>query len=268
MSNIYWGVSGALHDGANPTIMVISDSWFWYPIDNLAIEIGGAMPNQTLVVVGNNGAEAAQWSDKLRKSIDFAYKMYGSSVQALMLSGGGNDVAGTSDFLRILQDNCSKATTATECFRPGQPDAIIAKIIGAYKEVILRFRAYNPSAPIFMHNYDNAWPTGKGFFGPGDWLKVPMDLAKVPRDMALRRDLFRTLIASLRTAQLALAKDKALGPGRLVAIKSAGTMPEPSDPTAQNDDQWWANELHPTPKGFRLLAAKAFIPALKGVGLT
>jgi len=134
--------------------------------------------------------------------------------------------------------------------------------------VILRFRAYNPSAPIFMHNYDNAWPTGKGFFGPGDWLKVPMDLAKVPRDMALRRDLFRTLIASLRTAQLALAKDKALGPGRLVAIKSAGTMPEPSDPTAQNDDQWWANELHPTPKGFRLLAAKAFIPALKGVGLT
>jgi hypothetical protein len=243
VSNIYWGVSGALHDGANPTIMVISDSWFWYPIDNLAIEIGGAMPNQTLVVVGNNGAEAAQWSDKLRKSIDFAYKMYASSVQALMLSGGGNDVAGTSDFLRILQDNCSKATTATECFRPGQPDAIIAKIIGAYKEVILRFRAYN-------------------------WLKVPMDLAKVPRDMALRRDLFRTLIASLRTAQLALAKDKALGPGRLVAIKSAGTMPEPSDPTAQNDDQWWANELHPTPKGFRLLAAKAFIPALKGVGLT
>ena len=193
--------------------------------------------------------------------------MYGSSVQTLMLSGGGNDVAGTSDFLRILNDNCSKATTAAECLRAGQPDAIIAKIIGAYKEVILRFRAYNPNAPVFMHNYDNAWPTGKGFFGPSDWLKVPMDIAKVPKNMELRRDLFKALISTLRTAQLTLAKDKAVGPGPLIAIKSAGTMPELSNPAAQSDDQWWANELHPTPKGFRLLATKAFIPALKSGGL-
>ena len=197
----------------------------------------------------------------------FAFKMYGQGVQALILSGGGNDVAGTSDFLRLLLDNCSKAQSAAECLRPGQPDAIIANIIGAYKDVILRFRAYNPNAAIFMHNYDNAWPTGKGFFGPGDWLKVPMDFAKVPKQMLLRRELFKTLITALRDAQMTLSNDPTFGPGPLVPIESAGTMPEPSDPAAQTDDKWWANELHPTPKGFRLLATKAFIPALNANGL-
>lgn len=255
MSNVYWGVHGALSEGANASILMIGDSWLWYPLDNLATEIGNELPNQTLVVVGKNGAEAAQWSEKYRKDIDFGFKMYGSDVSALMLSGGGNDVAGMSDFLRLLQDDCSKAKTLTDCYRQGQPDAMITKIIGAYKEVILRFKAHNQKAPILMHNYDYAWPTGKGLFGPADWLKAPMAKAKVPK--SLQRDLFKDLLDQLRKAQLILKKETALG--TLIAVKSAGTMPEPEE----GNDQWWANELHPTPAGFKLLAKKAFVPELK-----
>ena len=58
-----------------------------------------------------------------------------------------------------------------------------------------------------------------------------------------------------------LAKEKALG--AIVAIASAGTMPD--DPGTV--DRWWANELHPTPAGFKLLAKSAFIPAMKKVGI-
>lgn len=260
MSNVFWGVHGALTAGANPSILMVGDSWFWYPVDNLAVEIAGALPNQTLVVVGYSGAEAAQWSEKYRKDIDFGFRMYGQGVQALMLSGGGNDIAGMSDFLRLLQDDCSQAQTVDACFRVGQPDALIARIIGAYKEVILRFRAYNTHATVLMHNYDYAWPTGKGVFGPADWLKQPMDRAKVPK--ALRRDLFRALLDRLRVAQLALKKDKALGP--LVAIATAGTMPE----DVASVDRWWANELHPTPRGFRRITQKKFLPALAKLQLT
>lgn len=260
MSNVYWGVHGALAASANPSILMIGDSWFWYPLDNLAGEIGSALPTQTLVVVGYNGADAAQWSDKYRKDVDFGFKMYGNSVQALMLSGGGNDIAGMSDFLRLLKDDCSKATTTAGCFREGQPDAIISKIIGAYKEVILRFRAYNKDAPVLMHNYDYAWPTGKGLFGPADWMKVPMEKAKVPK--ALRRDLFKELLDRLRVEQLILKKDKTLG--ALIAIRSAGTMPDGDDVK----ETWWANELHPTPAGFKLLVTKAFVPELKKLQLT
>lgn len=257
MGSVYWGAHGAIAAGAAPIVLMLGDSWFWYPADNLAIEVQAGFPNNDFVVIGKNGAEAADWTTKLRKDVDFAFKIYGGSVQALMLSGGGNDIAGTADFLRILADDCSKAKTVDECYRLGQPDTLVTSIIGAYRSVIVTFRAHNPTATVFCHNYDHAWPTGKGVFGPADWLKVPMDKAKVPK--ALRRDVFKDLVARLRAAQLALAKEKSLGP--IVAIASAGTMPE-DDGTK---DQWWANELHPTPQGFKLLAKKAFIPAVKKV---
>lgn len=263
MTNVYWGVPGAVQDGANATILVVADSWFWYPMDNLATEISVAMPNQTLVVIGNNGAEAAEWSEKYRKSIDFGFKMYAAGAQALILSGAGNDIAGNADFLRLIKGDCSSATTVGQCYGVAQPDATLKMIMGCYRAVITKFRAYNPTAPVFMHNYDNAWPTGKGLFGPATWLKAPMDFAQVPMiPVELRRNLFKDLVVRLHTEQLALAQEPGLG--RLIPIESAGTMPDGPNEV----DRWWVNELHPTPKGFKLLARQAFVPALKKVGLT
>jgi hypothetical protein len=117
--------------------------------------------------------------------------------------------------------------------------------------VILKFRAYNERATVFTHNYDNCWPTGEGFFGPGDWLKRPMDLAQIPED--LRRPLFADLLRRLGEVQKRLATEPDLKP--MVPIASAGTMPY--------EKRMWANELHPTPAGFRLLARKAFVPAIQ-----
>lgn len=108
------------------------------------------------------------WRAKFRNDIEFAFMMYGSSVQDLMLSGSGNEIAGTADFLRILPDDRSKAESVEDSCRFGQPDDIITYIIGAYKNVIVTFRAHNPTATVFCHNYDHAWPTGKGPFGPAD----------------------------------------------------------------------------------------------------
>ena len=253
MAQVYWGLHSALNASANPAALFLGDSWFWYPLDNLAIEIGASFPNNDFLVIGRNGAEATEWTTKTRKDIDITFKMYASGVQAFILSGGGNDIAGSNDFFRLIQDNCSKAKVLEECYRIAQPDELISQIIGAYRSVITKFRAYNPTATVFTHNYDNAWPTGKGLFGPADWLKTPMDIAKVPKD--LRRPLFKDLLIRLRKAQLELVKHKTLGP--IVAVASAGTLPE-SDP-----DSWWANELHPTPNGFKLLANSAFRAPLK-----
>lgn len=256
MKNVYWGVPGALAalTDRDASILMIGDSWFWYPIDNLATELAGALPDETLVVIGQGGADAAAWSEKYRKDIDFGFKMYGSGVKALMLSGGGNDVAGMSDFLRLLKDDCSSAQAFMDCFREGQPAAIISKIIAAYREVILRFRAYNKLAPVFVHNYDNAWPTGRGVFGPATWLKAPMVKAKVPA--RFRHQLFVELVRLLHKGQLDLKAEPAMGP--IVVILSAGTMPD--NPVGA--ERWWANELHPTPEGFHLIATKAFVPEL------
>jgi hypothetical protein len=256
MATIYWGAHGATGKGS-PSVIFIGDSWLWYPIGNLPMSIGQSFPNSMFVVAGRNGSEAADWAVKQRKEIDFTFKMFADGAQALVLSGGGNDIAGMADLLRILADNCSKATKVSECYRVAQPDEILSAIVAGYRGVILKFRARNTQATVFTHNYDHAWPTGQGLFGPAKWLKEPMDRAKVPKE--LRRDLLKDLLAKLLRAQRDLGKEAGIGP--FVAINSAGTLPEEGD----DGKPWWANELHPTPAGFNLLATRAFTAPLKKV---
>jgi hypothetical protein len=251
--NVYWGTHSLLADNGNATLLGIGDSWFWYPFDNLAVEVAAKLPNHTLLIVGRNGAEAADWATRCRKDIDFAFRMFGTGVQALLLSGGGNDIAGINDFTRLLQDDCSKAKKLDECWREGEPSSTISAIEGHYRALIARFRGWNPNAPVVVHHYDHAWPSGEGLFGPADWLKAPMDRARVPAK--LRREMFKALVLSLKAAQERMAADPALG---VIVANTAGVLPE-------DDKSWWANELHPTPAGFRLLARKAVLPALRRV---
>lgn len=259
MGSVHSGTVGAVPAGIFPRMLMLGDSWLWYPFGtNLPLEISKKYPDLDFLVIGANGAEAEDWTKRrLSKEIDRAFRLYASSTGGLLLSGGGNDVAGSTDFLHIIQADCSTARNVADCYQPGQPGVLLSTILGAYKTVILKFRGYNPMSPVYTHNYDHAWPTGKGVFGPADWLKAPMDAARVPE--TLRRDLFKDLMRCLHEAQIALAAEPGLGP--IVVIKSSGTLQE--DP--EQVDSWWANELHPTIKGFRRLARYAFIPAMKTV---
>jgi hypothetical protein len=78
-----------------------------------------------------------------------------------------------------------------------------------------------------------------------------MEKCQVPA--SLRKELFANLVAAFGKAQEALAAESGLG--KIVALKTTGTLAE---------DQW-ANELHPTPEGFRRLAELKFLPALDAV---
>lgn len=259
MGSVHSGTISAGPDGIFPRLLMLGDSWLWYPLGtNLPLEISKKYPQLDFLLIGANGSEAADWTKgRLSKEIDRAFKLYARSTGGLLLSGGGNDVAGSTDFLDIIRANCSKAQSPADCYQPGQPAALLNDILGAYRTVILKFRGYNPTSPVYTHNYDHVWPTGKGVFGPADWLKAPMAAAKVPE--SLRRALFKDLMRRLHEAQVALAAEPNLGP--IVVIESTGTLPEDPEKT----DTWWANELHPTVKGFRKLARDAFIPMMKPV---
>ena len=115
MSGIYWGTPGALNAGANPSVIFLGYSWVWYPAGNLPLAIHQSFDSQDFLVVGRNGAEAAEWKDKYRKDIDTVFNLYGNTTQALVLSGGGNDVAGSADFLKIINANCSKGLFVISC---------------------------------------------------------------------------------------------------------------------------------------------------------
>lgn len=257
---VYWGLyslRGSDDTAKGPTMILVGDSWFWYPFNNLATEIASKLrEDHVLLVLGDNGAEARQFETDYRKNINQAFEWYAGSCKALLISAGGNDIAGSRDFDPIIEDDCSKAKTVADCYSPGQPDAIISAIQNAYRLLISRFRKYNPDAPVVFHNYEKAWPTGRGVFGPADWLQKPMEDAQVPKP--LRHALFVDLIERLHAAQVELKQSDAT-PDKIIVIESAGTLPDTED--------IWANELHLKPTAYKKMVKLAWKPVLKAIDI-
>ena len=51
----------------------------------------------------------------------------------LVGSGGGNDVAGMKDFLRLVADDCENAADVSDCYRTSEPDHLMAMLMGCYR---------------------------------------------------------------------------------------------------------------------------------------
>ena len=259
--NYFWD-QNAMQDSANPnpTILAIGDSWFWYPFP------GGSLINYLGPIVqpkghvifakGMNGAEAFDYVDgKYAKSVREALRLYGKGLDAVFISGGGNDFAGFNDLRPLLKADCSGESAPSGCFVGGASglkgflehvDTYYRKLIGVvYTRTSLNCR-------IIMHTYDYAIPNGKGVFGGAGWLKPALVDAKVPG--ALQADCMTYLIDSFFKVLATISRGD---PDHLIVVDSRGTL-KTSD---------WANELHPTGDGFDKIATKCWAPVLAKAGL-
>ncbi len=257
MNGPVWDESQLISNNVFPTILAIGDSWFWYPKNNLAIPLHKILNKQkshVILVRGYSGAEAVQYASgvlrsQLEKDLDRATG-YGRTLQAVFVSGGGNDLAGTDDFPELLRADCSSAASREECLRDGQPARLFDTVTNALLSVVALVQEKLPGTPVFVHGYDYACPNGKGFLGQGQWLQLPMDQCSV--DRTLQQDLVNLLIdrfhAALTTAQA--------GNPALQVVNQRGTL-------GRED---WANELHPTVEGFNRLA-KCWVKPLVALGL-
>lgn len=240
-----------------PTILALGDSWFWYLKNNLAIPLHGILnknADHIILVRGANGAEAQEYVkgaifNTLEIDLDRT-KGYGKTLKAVFLSGGGNDLAGPEDFTPMIEVDCSKCKTAEACLRKGQPTRLFGKVTEALGTIIELVEKKIPGTPVFVHSYDYANPNGLGFLGLGQWLQFPMDQCKVPR--SLQQELVNLLIDRYWDALVKLQKNNP----QLHLVDQRGTL----------DREEWANELHPTPNGFRKVA-KRWIPELKAANL-
>ena len=260
MSNYYWDETQMKADGANPTILAIGDSWFWYPFfgGSLTNYLGQIVAPKSHVILakGMNGAEAFDYVDgKYADSVRSTLKLYGAGLSAVFLSGGGNDFAGFNDMRPLLKDSCSGETTANGCFRSGaqglpgfleRMDTYYRKLIGVvYTRTTL-------DCLIVMHTYDYAIPDGKGVFGKDGWLQPALSAAGV------KPELHQACVVHLLDAfYKVLDNITKMDPAHLHVVDSRGTL-GPGD---------WANELHPKGSGFKKIAMQCWKPALKGIGL-
>lgn len=232
----------------NPTWPVIiseGDSWFSFPghdniIDNLDKMANGKI---SLLRLEDNGDEllsimTGKQKLKLRKYLGRF------PVDALLLSGGGNDLVG-ADLLSLLKE---KKAAMSWLDSIDQPRAMlrIGRLRDAFSELIQIRDDQRPACKIYIHGYDYAIPTGKPAtywgikFGP--WLKPHLDerLITDPEDqkkvIAWLMDRFNEMLQELEVANR-----------EVVIVPTRGTLTPPGD---------WNDELHPSAKGFHKISQR------------
>lgn len=245
----------------SPTILAIGDSWFWYPFfgGSLINHLGEIVRRKGHVILakGMNGAEAADYVEggKYGRSVAQALRLYGTGLDAVFISGGGNDFAGMAQLRPLLKADCSGQTEARGCFSDGSEglQAFLDRVDDAYRRLIGEIYTRTlPGCKIVMHCYAYPAPNGKGVHGDQGWLLPALKDAGVPQ--ALHQACLEHLLDSFCQV---LDGIRRMDPEHLLLVDSRRAL------TALD----WANELHPTAAGFKKIALKHWKPVLQDAGL-
>ncbi|OQP83334.1 SGNH/GDSL hydrolase family protein [Rhizobium rhizosphaerae] len=232
--------------GNRPLVLLAEgDSWFDYPLVGNGPLLGdtdviahlrniGAMP-PTVLNLAVAGSTAVGEMSLTRQSALIAQlqdksNWFHGKPDAILFSAGGNDIAGES-FCIFLDFNDGKAA--------GLNTTRFSRALGMVEACYLNLFAIRdrvaPGVPVFGHCYDFPIPNGKHPLCVGPWLKPSLDYCNwsVGKGTAIVHEAlteFRTMLKGLE----ANPKNK------FHLVDTQGTL----------DAEEWANELHPTPKGF------------------
>ena len=156
------------------------DSWFDYPFydvlkllhDNYGYNVESAAhrgdPIETMAYQGGQ-------VEKFARCLELILA-HGAKPKAILLSGGGDDIAG-KEFGMLLNN----ATSTIAGWNAEVVDGVVnQRIQKAYLSLLSSFdvvcQGYHiPTPPILVHGYDYPVPDGRGFLGgwpfPGPWLQ-------------------------------------------------------------------------------------------------
>jgi hypothetical protein len=244
----------------NGLLIAEGDSWFDYPfnsvlgeLENLSYEI------ESVAHKGDTAEEMAYDASQLAKLAGLFEKLEqrGEVPRAILLSGGGNDVAG-NELSVVLNHKQSGLPAVNEDVAKGvimgRLRVAMASLIGAVSE--LSRRSFGRMIPVLVHGYDYPVPDGRGYVGgfwvlPGPWLepafrlKGYVDMTERVRVMIDLIDRFNDMVASL-PGQPGLEHVIYVNLRRKLSNELEG----------KKYKKLWANELHPTDLGFQSVAAE------------
>ncbi len=240
------------------TLVAEGDSWFdylWWDVLNM-LENEHGFDVESVASAGDRVEDMAYTGDQLAKFKKVLEKLLRREElpKAILLSGGGNDVAGDEFF--VLLDHASSAN-------PGLNEDVIrgvtdVRIRNAYVAIltavtVLCERTTGHTVPILVHGYDRPVPDGRGFAGggwalPGPWLR-PGFHRKGFLNQNQNKQMIGLLIDRFNDMLKSVAADPRFPHVQYVDLR--GTLPN-----GNTYDAWWANELHPTKEGFRKVAER------------
>ncbi len=262
----------ALAPGAASPLNLFADgdSWFDYPLP-----VTGR--NDVIRSIGNHGnpppfiLNLAHYGDEARdllgvkrrqRIIDNLSDRDNGVFDAILFSGGGNDTVG-NQFCLWIQEYAPGMNPDQGINAPRLND-VLGVVRSAYEDLIAIRDQYSETSLIFIHGYDFAIPNGVGIcedsaggkpdYLIGPWLQPSLELRKW-MDPESEKQVVKEFLLQFRNLLVQIAKAHQ----NVFYVETQGTL-------APNE---WANELHPTPEGFDMIARKfigemAASPTLKG----
>lgn len=231
-------------------ILAEGDSWFDYPVPLFG---GGIIPRleQRLGVpifsLAKAGDEVRYMLGVEQRQLLSSYLYHGSSsggkFDALLFSGGGNDIVG--DPMAIWIKDWDPTKSPEEHINQRHFDAAISLVRAGYEELIDLRDQLSPNTHLFFHGYDFAIPDGRGICHLGPWLKPTLDLRgfpELPNDPRKFPDSARIRVVNALLKQFSEVAKVLAGRPKVTFINTQGTLVQrPSS---------WHNELHPSAAGF------------------
>lgn len=246
----HMALATAAQAGTKGWLIAEGDSWFDYPGTDLLNALQqSAYDVESVARAGDRVEMMAFGRGQLDKFAAAVEKVIGSghTPKAILLSGGGNDMAG-SEFGFLINHAGSP--------KQGFNDSVVRGVIDervrdAYVWIIrtitdLCQKMLKQKVRIILHGYGYPIPDGDGVLGgwgplPGPWLR-PGFIEKGFNSLAQNTDMMRTLMDRFNNMLKSVAGDFAHV--RYVNLRDV----LPATKTL------WANELHPKDTGFKLAA--------------
>ncbi|PYT01404.1 MAG: hypothetical protein DMF63_00715 [Acidobacteria bacterium] len=235
------------------------DSWFDYPMQDVLqlLEDDYLYDVESVAHKGDCVEDMAYSNGQFEELARRLEKLLrdGKVPEAILLSGGGNDIAG-DEFAILLNHAASSLPPLNESIVSGVVDI---RLKDAYIRILSGITAITKNylgrpLPIVVHGYDHPVPDGRGFMGgwwalPGPWLK-PGFTKKGHLDQAANTKVVAYLIDRFNTMLKSVTSLPAFPHVHYLDLR--GTLK--NAPATYKKD--WANELHPSKSGFDLVTKK------------
>lgn len=246
-------------------LLAEGDSWYSLgsvPYENLLMELD--LPQKSIIVnIAEPGDEMVDMASSRHAKV-FKRLVSGKRTafrwDAILLSGGGNDLIGSAS--RILR----AGGTPEKCIDRGELRTCMAEVADAYRVLAsLRDETDSPNAgcPMIAHTYDYPTPRDSPalFFGnrvSGPWLYDDFVAKGIAKELWI--PVSDLLLDALATTILGLAQGRHAIPN-FQAVDTRGTLRRADLDTKKKSNDW-RNEIHPSSDGYRKLAPKvaALIP--------
>jgi lysophospholipase L1-like esterase len=236
-------------------LLAEGDSWFDYPGKDIlaGLEDEHLYDVKSVAHMGDCVEDMAHSDGQLTEFTARLVKLLGEGKvpRAILLSGGGNDIAG-DEFAILLNHAASSLPPLNENIVSGVIDIRLKEayvtILSGLTEVSKKY--LGKPLPIIIHGYDHPLPDGRGFLGgwwklPGPWLKPGFE-RKGHKDLPTNTKLVAELIDRFNTMLASVSAIPAFAHVHYLDLRG----------TLKRDKTHWANELHPSPMGFDLVTKK------------